>query len=31
VTFRSGEWRLELIVQITEGEQQSLTTTVPIL
>ena len=31
VTFpRNGEWRLELIVQITEGQQQSLVTTVPI-
>lgn len=31
VTFpRSGEWRLELIVQVTEGQQQLLATTVPI-
>ncbi len=31
VTFpRRGDWRVEVIVQITEGEQQLLTTTVPI-
>lgn len=31
VTFpRGGEWRLELIVQVTDVQQQSLTTTVPI-